>query len=151
MFCVYIYNRGFIPLRNYVADVIKIYQFRRAHIESYAPHFADGLTGPGHSNDYSVRVVLWPTACKFRNALLGAQFGGHVPQFVPCFNQLLGSPGLNVYQRVCVAVHSVCLQLVKVTVEMNPCPSSDVTSYYLIRMTQSRHLFFCAILPRDPE
>ena len=57
----YIYKRGFIPrVQNYVPDHIEIYQFRGAVIESYAPHFADGSTGPGHSIDHPVCVVLWP-------------------------------------------------------------------------------------------
>jgi len=67
--CMYIYNRGFIPLQKHVPDDIKIYQLLRAVIESYAPHFADGSIGPGHSIDYPVRVVLWPATRKFRNVL----------------------------------------------------------------------------------
>ena len=44
IFCLYIYNKGFIPdVQNHVPDDIKIYQFRGAVIE-LRPHIADGST-----------------------------------------------------------------------------------------------------------
>ena len=30
-------------------------------------------------------------------------------------------------------------------------PSGDLSPYYLIRMTQTRHLILCSILTRDPD
>jgi len=65
---MYIYEGGpRVPLQNHVADVIKIYQIRSVIIERFVPYFADGLTGPGHSNNHSVCIVLWTTTRKFRN------------------------------------------------------------------------------------
>ena len=59
MFCVYIYNRGFIP-QNHAPDDIKI--------DGCTPQFTHYLfsTVPGQ---HPIRVVLWPITRKFQNAL----------------------------------------------------------------------------------
>ena len=64
------------------------------------PYFTDGLTVLGLSIEHPVCVVLWSTTRKFRYHLRRAQLGGHVAQFVPCFNQLGFTPRLNVYCSV---------------------------------------------------
>ena len=91
MFGVYIYSRGFIlRLQNHVLYDIKIYQFRRAVIEIYDPHFAEDSTGPCHRIDHTLLAGFCPTTRKFRTALRWAQLENHFPQIVACINQLGG-------------------------------------------------------------
>ena len=68
MFCVYIYNRGFIP-HNHVPDDIEIYQFRRVIFEGYAPEFTHSIFSTVPGIEHPVRVVIWPSTHKSRNAL----------------------------------------------------------------------------------
>jgi len=34
---------------------------------------------------------------------------------------------------------------------MDSCPGGDVSSYYLVRMTQTRQVFLCSVLSRNPD
>jgi len=34
---------------------------------------------------------------------------------------------------------------------MDPCHCGDVSSYYLVRMSQNRHVILCPVLPRDTD
>ena len=40
------------------------------------------------SVDYGICIILWPTTHKFDYHVIGFQFGSHVAQIVPGFNQL---------------------------------------------------------------
>jgi len=105
----------------------------------------------GHGFDYRVRIVLGPTTHKFEYVPWGSQFGSHVSQFVPRFNR----PGfifrLNIYDGNCVAIYRILPEPVEIAFEMDLCPCGDVSSYDLIRMSQTLHVFLCRMLTRNPD
>ena len=150
---MYIYNAGFIPIvpsQNHIPNDFEINHFRRIVIQGCAPHLTQItlLTVPGQ---HHVSVVLWSTTRKFQKDLRDAQLGGHVPQFVPRFNQLGFVPRLNVYHRVRVIIHSVLSQPVEIAIQMDSCLHGDVGICNVVRMTQIWHVFLCTILPRDAD
>jgi len=71
------------------------------------------------------------------------------PPICPCFNQLGFTPLMNVYHCVRVTIYCVLSQPVEVAIQMYPGPRGDVSPYHLIRISQTRHVFLCSILPRD--
>ena len=50
-----------------------------------------------------------------------------------------------------IAIYRVLSHAAEIAIGMDPSPRCDVTFYYLVSMTQTRHVILCPLLPRDPD
>ena len=139
------------PLRLVSLMTSNLTIFFRVLIQYYASHFTHGFFSTV-LGQHAERVVLWPTKKKIRYRFWVTHLGGYVLQFVPLFDHLGSVPiRVNINIRVRVKIHRVLSQPVEIAIKMDSYHRGDVCSYFLVRMTQTRHVFFCAILPRDPD
>jgi len=62
-----------------------------------------------------------------------------------------GSPRLNKYKGVGVALLCVLLQAVEKTIQMNTCSCINVSSDHLVCVVYISHVFLCTHFTREPE
>jgi len=149
---MYVHNGGFIPLvpsQNHIHYYFEIYHFRRVVMQGYVPTLHSFFsTVPGL---HFVRVDFCPPLTNSVIVSEGRNSEVISANLSPV--SISWGPSLSAESISHSPCHNTSLSLAagRDSDTDGFLPSGDVSSYYLVRMTQTWHDFLCTIIPRNPD